>query len=110
MLKKFQVENYRGFKDALLWDLSDTRDYGFRKNLVDNKIAKKSVVFGKNGSGKSSLCTAVVDITAHLLDAEKDNILPHLFTYVGNEKNMQHLHMFFSLAKTRLYIPIVRVI
>ena len=40
MLKKFQVENYRGFKDILLWNLSDTRDYGFRKNLVDNKIAK----------------------------------------------------------------------
>ena len=44
MLKKFQVENYRGFKGSLSWDLSDTRDYGFRKNLVDNKIAKKSVV------------------------------------------------------------------
>ena len=36
MLKKFQVENYRGFKNTLLWDLSDTRDYGFRKNLIDN--------------------------------------------------------------------------
>lgn len=26
MLKKFQVENYRGFKNALSWDLSDTAE------------------------------------------------------------------------------------
>ena len=99
MLKKFQVENYRGFKDTLLWDLSDTRDYGFRKNLVENKIAKKSVVFGKNGSGKSSLCTAVVDITAHLLDAEKDNVPGHLYTYVGNNKNFATFTYVFQFGK-----------
>ena len=99
MFKKFQVENYRGFKDTLLWDLSDTRDYGFRKNLVENKIAKKSVVFGKNGSGKSSLCTAIVDITAHLLDAEKDNVPGHLYTYVGNNKNFATFTYVFQFGK-----------
>lgn len=99
MLKKFQVENYRGFKGTLLWDLSDTRDYGFRKKLVENKIAKKSIVFGKNGSGKSSLCTAVVDITAHLLDAEKDNIPQHLYTYVGNEDKFATFTYVFQFGK-----------
>ncbi len=99
MLKKFQVENYRGFKETLLWDLSDTRDYGFHKNLVENKIAKKSVVFGKNGSGKSSLCTAVVDITAHLLDAEKDNVPQHLYTYVGKEKEFATFTYVFQFGK-----------
>lgn len=99
MLKKFQVENYRGFKNTLLWDLSDTRDYGFRKNLIDNKIVKKSVVFGRNGSGKSSLCTAVVDITAHLLDAEKDDISQHLYTYVGNEDRFATFTYIFQFGK-----------
>lgn len=99
MLKKFQVENYRGFKGTLLWDLSDTRDYGFCKSLVENRIAKKSVVFGKNGSGKSSLCTAVVDITSHLLDAEKDNVPQHLYTYVGNEKNFASFTYVFQFGK-----------
>lgn len=99
MLKKFQVENYRGFKNTLLWDLSDTRDYGFRKNLIDNKIVKKSVVFGRNGSGKSSLCTAVVDITAHLLDAEKDDVSQHLYTYVGNEDKFATFTYVFQFGK-----------
>lgn len=99
MLKKFQVENYRGFKNTLLWDLSDTRDYGFCKNLIDNKIVKKSVVFGRNGSGKSSLCTAVVDITAHLLDAEKDDVSQHLYTYVGNEDRFATFTYVFQFGK-----------
>lgn len=99
MLKKFQVENYRGFKGTLSWDLSDTRDYGFRKDLVENKIAKKSVVFGKNGSGKSSLCTALVDITAHLLDAEKDNVPGHLYTYVGNDEKFSTFTYVFQFGK-----------
>lgn len=99
MLKKFQVKNYKGFKDTLSWDLSDTRDYSFRKNLVENKIAKKTVVFGKNGSGKSSLCTAVVDITAHLLDAEKDDLPPHLYTYVGNKEQLADFSYVFQFGK-----------
>lgn len=99
MLKKFQVENYRGFKDTLSWDLSDTRDYGFRKNLVENKIAKKSVIYGKNGSGKSSLCTAVVDITSHLLDAEKDDVPQHLYTYVGNDTKFATFTYIFQFGK-----------
>ena len=99
MLKIFQVENYRGFKNTLLWDLSDTRDYGFRKKLVDNKIVKKSVVFGRNGSGKSSLCTAVVDITAHLLDAERDDVSQHLYTYVGNEDKFATFTYVFQFGK-----------
>ena len=99
MLKKFQVKNYKGFKDTLSWALSDTRDYSFRKNLVENKIAKKTVVFGKNGSGKSSLCTAVVDITAHLLDAEKDDLPPHLYTYVGNKEQLADFSYVFQFGK-----------
>lgn len=99
MLKKFQVKNYKGFKDTLSWDSSDTRDYSFRKNLVENKIAKKTVVFGKNGSGKSSLCTAVVDITAHLLDAEKDDLPPHLYTYVGNKEQLADFSYVFQFGK-----------
>lgn len=99
MLKKFQVENYRGFKDILIWDLSDTREYGYRKKLVENKIVKKSVVFGKNGSGKSSLCTAVVDITSHLLDTEKDNLPGHLYTYVGNKEEFATFTYVFQFGK-----------
>ncbi|MDP4132978.1 MAG: hypothetical protein Q8882_03095, partial [Bacillota bacterium] len=99
MLKKFQVENYKGFKDTLMWDLSQTKDYGYNKDLVENKIVKKALIFGKNGTGKSSLCTAIMDITSHLLDAEKDVIPPHIYTYVGNEKAFAAFTYVFQFGK-----------
>lgn len=86
MLKIFQVENYKGFKHQLVWDLSQTKDYAYCKDLVNNKIVKKALIFGKNGSGKSSLCTAVMDITAHLLDVEKDNVPPYIYTNIRNDR------------------------
>ena len=43
MLKKFLVENYKGFKNQLLWDLSQTKDYAYSKDWVCNKIVKKAL-------------------------------------------------------------------
>ncbi len=99
MLKMFQVENYKGFKNQLLWDLSQTKDYAYCKDLVSNKIVKKALIFGKNGSGKSSLCTAVMDITAHLLDVEKDNVPPYIYTNVGNDRDYAMFTYVFQFGK-----------
>lgn len=108
MLKKFQVENYKGFKGTLTWDLSNTKDYGYRKTLVENKIVKNSIVFGKNGSGKSSLCTAIVDITSHLLDAQKDDFPSHLYTYVGNERAFATFSYIFQFGKDEVIYTYVK--
>jgi len=108
MLKKFEVSNYRGFKDSLVWDLSDTRYYAYKKGLIENKIVKKSVVFGENGSGKSSLCTAIVDITAHLLDAQKDDVMPHVYTYIGNEEHCATFSYTFQFGKDEVVYSYVK--
>lgn len=109
MLKKFEVKNYRGFNDTITWDLSDTKDYSFKKGLVENKIVKKAVVFGANGSGKSSLCTALVDITAHLLDAEKDNIPNHIYTYVGNDQAFAEFTYTFQFGKDEVVYKYMKI-
>lgn len=85
MLKRFEVLNYRGFKNKMVWDLSQTRDYTFYKPLTKNHISNHSIVYGANSSGKSCLCSAIVDITNHLLEVQKDEIPPHLYTYIGND-------------------------
>ncbi len=70
MLKRFEVENFKGFSDRLVFDLS-AREYSFNEHIVKDHIVNKAIVYGKNGIGKSSLGIALFDIVRHLTDKEK---------------------------------------
>ncbi len=68
MLKKFIVENFKGFEERLVFDLSNIHDYRFHTEAIENGITKKALIFGRNGSGKSNLGYAIMDLTRHLTD------------------------------------------
>ena len=70
MLKRFEVENFKGFENNIVLDLS-AREYAFNKNMVVNNVVNKAIIYGKNGVGKSSLGIALFDITSHLTDKER---------------------------------------
>lgn len=70
MLKRFEVENFKGFKKRIILDLS-AREYGFNKNLIVDNIVNKAIIYGKNGVGKSCLGIALFDIIYHLTDKER---------------------------------------
>lgn len=79
MIKKFSVENFRGFSTKLVFDLA-AGSYGFNNGTVYNGIVKNATIFGINGSGKSSLGVALFDIVRILTDKERmsdDYILPY---------------------------------
>ena len=88
MLKRFEVENYKGFKDRLVFDLS-AREYAFNKNLVKNGIVNKGIIYGKNGIGKSNLGIALFDIISHLTDKE---LLPnrYMMNYLNLESDKEY--------------------
>ena len=73
MLKRFEVKNFKGFKDKLVFDLSATREYAFNTEFICNNIVNKALVYGKNGTGKSNLGQAIFDITWHLTEKRKIN-------------------------------------
>ena len=85
MLKKFEVQNFKGFKEKLVFDLA-ARDYVFNKTLIQNNIVNKAIVYGKNGVGKSCLGIALFDIVSHLTDKER---MPskYLVNYLNLESN-----------------------
>jgi len=85
MLKKFEVENFKGFAQRFTLDLS-AREYTFNKHLVQNEIVNEALIYGKNGIGKSSLGIAIFDIISHLTD--KEPIPPF---YVTNYLNLNHV-------------------
>lgn len=70
MLKRFEVENFKGFKETLTFDLA-AREYAFNRILTVDGIVNKAIVYGKNGIGKSCLGFAMFDIVGHLTDKER---------------------------------------
>ncbi len=64
MLAKFAVSNYMGFPQRITWDLTKPRDYAFNTHLIKNGIVKNGIIYGQNGSGKTSLGRAVFDIVS----------------------------------------------
>lgn len=88
MLKRFEVENFKGFKDRLVFDLT-AREYEFNKNLVVNSIVNKGIIYGKNGIGKSNLGIALFDIVLHLTDKERMP-LQYLSNYLNLDSDKEY--------------------
>ena len=88
MLKRFEVENFKGFEKNIVLDLS-AREYAFNKNIVVNNVVNKAIIYGKNGVGKSSLGIAIFDIVGHLTDKER---MParYLINYLNLKSNKPH--------------------
>ncbi len=68
MLKKFKVTNFKNFEDTMVFDFGDKREYNFNNQLIKNNIINKALIYGINGSGKTNLGLAMVDVIFHLTD------------------------------------------
>lgn len=66
MLAKFEVENFKSFKDKLVFELDKTKNYEFNPEYIKNGISTKNLIYGMNGSGKSNLGLAIFDIIKHV--------------------------------------------
>ncbi len=71
MLKKFSVENFRGFSNKITFDIGSPCNYSFRPEVIQNGCITKGIIYGINGSGKSNLGVAIFDIITHLTDKNK---------------------------------------
>ncbi len=71
MLKSFSVKNYKNFKDEITLDFSKYNDYQFNKSIIHNGLISKSIIIGKNGSGKTNFGLAIFDLTLHLIDRQQ---------------------------------------
>lgn len=68
MLTKFRVTNFKGFKEEIVLDLSNTGNYEFNIEAVKNNVVNFGMIYGFNGCGKSNLGLALFDIVSHLTD------------------------------------------
>ena len=85
MLRRFEVENFRGFQDRIVLDLTAGR-YDFNPQVESEGLVKNAIVYGRNGSGKSSLGAALFDIILHLTD--KDSMPAEMMVPYRNLDNL----------------------
>lgn len=103
MLKKFEVENFRRFKDTLSFDLT-AASYEFNNECTKDGLVKTALVYGENASGKSCLGWAIFDIVEHLTD---NNSHKEPFNYLNansDKKTTIFKYIFFLNKKEVTYI------
>ena len=71
MLKKFSVENFKGFKDKITFDIGTPSNYSFNSEIIENGCITKGIIYGINSCGKSNLGLAIFDIITHLTEKQK---------------------------------------
>ncbi|QBF25184.1 ATP-binding protein [Pseudomonas tructae] len=68
MLSKFEVKGFKGFRDTFIFDLKQKNEYKFNTEAVNNGIIRNSIVYGRNGCGKTNLSYALFDIVNNIGD------------------------------------------
>lgn len=71
VLKKFSVENFKGFKDKIIFDIGSPSNYSFNSEIIENGCVAKGIIYGINSCGKSNLGLAIFDIIIHLTEKQK---------------------------------------
>ena len=71
MLKRFSVENFKGFKDKITFDIGSPSNYSFNSEIIENGCVTKGIIYGINSCGKSNLGLAILDIITHLIEKQK---------------------------------------
>lgn len=62
MLRKFEVKNYKNFKELLTIDFTNVHDYQYNEYCIKNNLINKMIIYGKNAEGKSNLGSAIFDM------------------------------------------------
>lgn len=62
MLKKFTLKNYKNFKNELVLDLDKVAGYKFNTDCIKDDTISKSIIYGRNATGKTNLGKAIADI------------------------------------------------
>ena len=62
MLNRFEIRNYKNFKDTLTINFDNIGGYHFNTNCLYDNTISKMLLYGRNATGKSNLGDAILDV------------------------------------------------
>ena len=62
MLKKFEIKNFKNFKEKIVMDFGKVGGYQFNPECISHDTLGKMLIYGKNATGKTNLGRAIIDI------------------------------------------------
>ncbi len=115
MLKKFEVKNFKNFKENITIDFGNIGGYQFSTDCITDNLISKMLIYGRNGTGKSNLGEAVMDIVSNLVNLRigrlNDNVYINAdsnndyaefkYTFKFDEKNVVYKYSKFSTLDLR---------
>lgn len=84
MLKTFEVQGFRNFKNRMTIHFDKAKDYRFNEQFIKDGYLNTILIYGKNGVGKSNLGNAIFDI--------KENFMSNHIYQTSNYLNADSIH------------------
>lgn len=99
MLKRMSVENFKGFKDKITFDIGSPSNYSFNSEIVENGCITKGIIYGINSCGKSNLGLAIFDIIIHLTEKQKLLSGYDLYLNMSGRKSIAEFEYVFQFGE-----------
>lgn len=94
MLTRFEVTNFKNFKETLIFDLTQSKKFQFNEKCVLDGIVNKALIYGHNGTGKSNLGYAIFDLIAHI--TTKNINVEHYSNYLNANSEDKFASFFYE--------------
>lgn len=102
MLKKFEVTNYKNFKNTLVVDFGKVGGYQFSLDCIADKTIKKMFIYGRNSTGKTNLGYAICDITSCLEDSPFNRTLDAFFLNADSDEKYAEFSYTFQFDENEI--------